>query len=158
MQYSPTVSIITVEANSLSLICPLALGPWSGVLLELSCSLAACFHRPPAFLRNLRFLPGSKQRHSFRDRHHHRARDFVVPGLLLTAPAGTANSPVPGLRYSGPAAADAPAAETATAAGTATALRPFPSRRRPPNAANTAAPIPNGIMAHQTMKPRIGTV
>ena len=49
MQYLPTVSIITVEAESLTLLCLLALGPWSGALLELSCSLAVCFHRPPAF-------------------------------------------------------------------------------------------------------------
>src|SRR5437660_1487139 len=54
MQYLPTVSIITVEAESLTLLCLLALGSWSGALLELSCSLAVCFHRPPAFLKQRR--------------------------------------------------------------------------------------------------------
>src|SRR5438132_13187443 len=65
MQYLPTVSIITVEAESLTLLCLLALGPWSGALLELSCSLAVCFHRPPAFLKQQRPLTTAQVAPSF---------------------------------------------------------------------------------------------
>src|SRR5438876_5471593 len=49
MQYLPAVSVITVETKSLTLHCLLALDHWPDVLPELSCSLAVCFHRPPAF-------------------------------------------------------------------------------------------------------------
>src|SRR6266513_3545975 len=65
MQYLPAVSIITVEAESLTLLCLLALGRWSGALLELSCSLAVCFHRPPAFLKQQRPLTPAQVPASF---------------------------------------------------------------------------------------------
>ena len=53
------------------------------------------------------------------------------------------------------AGADGPAVP-ATAG--ASAAFPLPSRRNPPKAASVAAPVPNGMMAHQTRKPRSGMV
>src|SRR6266404_6456190 len=49
MQYSPDASVIMVEAISLALLCPYALGPWSGALLELSCSLAVLLPQAASF-------------------------------------------------------------------------------------------------------------
>src|SRR5881394_4157824 len=52
MRHLPAVSVITVEIESPTLHCLLALDDRPDALPELSCSLAVCFHRPPAFFQN----------------------------------------------------------------------------------------------------------
>src|SRR5437588_13051428 len=84
MQYLPAVSIITVEAESLTLLCLLALGRWSGALLELSCSLAVCFHRPPAFLKRQRPLPTVQGRRFFSMRARRSAASELHPSWFDT--------------------------------------------------------------------------
>src|SRR5206468_13102868 len=89
MQYSPAASVIMVEAKSLALLCPHALGHWSGALLELSCSLAVLLPQAASFLQK---NPTPQQRHTLGHNDHHRAGNLLVPGLLLTIPASPEKS------------------------------------------------------------------
>src|SRR5712671_4707617 len=70
----------------------------------------------------------------------------AVAGAAAATAGRAADSPAPGFDRN-----------SDTADG-ATATFAFPSRRKPPNAASTAAPIPNGITVDHTRKPRNGTI